>query len=211
MSHFPETANHLDRVLSLLRGSAAPVAIAPRTRGGLIIVNRHYSDLISPGSRLILPRHFHCEAIYAIGRVQLCTVHSPSARQKSLRNRITGISLLERILQDFDDSHRALLLVTLLCHRLSLAVVQQSNLLLLGHLVRVLPDHMLEAIRRYEQHLGCLGQTHRLGNPHHLTWQRQRLPLPEPWLDAADLQPLRGEDGREHQGLGEPAASVSIS
>ena len=36
-------------------------------RGGLILVNHHYSDLIGPGSRLIWPRHFHCQGIYAVG------------------------------------------------------------------------------------------------------------------------------------------------
>jgi hypothetical protein len=173
MLDLPENVNHLERVMTLRGQSKWPLAVTSQSPGGLILVNRHYSDLIGPGSRLIWPRHFHCNEIYVVGAVALCALPSPQARQRSLYNRIMGLSILSRILQDFDPVRRASLLVNWLCHRLGLGVVQQADLRLLGSLGRVQPDQMREAIRLYEQHLRQLGQTERLADKHRLAWQRQ--------------------------------------
>lgn len=200
MAHSPETTNHLDWVLSLLHQTANPIAITPKSRGGLVLVNQYYSDFISPGSRLILPQHFRCKAIYVVGTVEFCTLRSWAAQQKSLRNRIVGISLLGRILQEVDNSHRACLLVNLLCNRLSLEVVKQADLSVLGALGRVPLDFMREGIRLYEHNLCLVGQTERLGDRYRLAWQRSLLPPPELLLDAADLSPLNPENQTEYQG-----------
>jgi hypothetical protein len=211
MAHLPENTNHLEQVLALVDRHPEPVALTPNTRGGLIVVSCHYSDFIGPGSRLIWPKHFHCKAIYPVGRVQFCTLLSQASRQASLRNRITGVSVLVRILQDFDDIHRACLLVNFLCHRLGLNVVKQADLSRLGNLVRVLPFHMLEGLRLYEQTLHQLGQAQRLGNLHHLNWKRQLLPLPELLLDSADLHDFGSEYHLTQPNPQTQAVSVGVS
>jgi len=186
MLELSANVNHLDRVLALMEQSTQPLAVTSQSRGGLILVNHHYSDLIGPGSRLIWPRHFHCQGIYAVGTVELCELSSSQARQRSLHNRIMGLSILSRILQDFDPIRRACLLVNLLCQRWGLGTVKQADLSLLSGLGRIHLDQMQEAISLYEQHLRQLGQTERLGNKHLLAWQRQLvgsasdLPLEDP-------------------------------
>lgn len=185
MSYLPETVNHLDRVLSLRAAAAFPLAVTPQSRGGLVLVNQHYSDFIGPGSRLVWPRHFHCLGIYAVGAVEVCTLKSALARQKSMHIRITGLSILGRILQNFDPMARASLLVNWLCQNLGLGVVKQANLDLLGSLGRVPPEQMETAIRQYEHHLQHLGQTERLSDKYYLVWLRHQLALPDSSLGLA--------------------------
>jgi hypothetical protein len=173
MSYLPENVNHLDWVQSYSQNTASSLAVTPQSRGGLILMNHHYSDFIGPGSRLIWPKHFHCTGVYAIGTASLCTLESPQARQKSMQNRILLLAILSRILQDFDSRRRACLLVNVLCHRLGLATVKQANLGMLGSLARVTSEQMQAAVQLYEQHLQQLGRTERLSDEHHLSWQRQ--------------------------------------
>jgi hypothetical protein len=97
-----------------------------------------------------------------------------------------GLSILSRILQDFDPMRRACLLVNLLCQRWGLGTVKQADLRLLSGLGCIYLEQMQEAISLYEQHLRQLGQTERLGDKHLLAWQRQlvgsasELPLEDP-------------------------------
>ncbi len=190
MPHLLENVNYLDLLLALLEQTAAPIAVAPQSRGGLVLVSHRYSDLISPGSRLIWPHYFQCTGIYAVGAVQLCTLHSARARQHSFDNRIAGLTLIGRVLQDFDPLQRACLLVNLLCHRLGLGVVKQSNLELLGTLGRVQPDCIRDALNLYERNLQQLGQSVRLGDSYYLAWQRQLLSVVNVPLREGDLQAL---------------------
>jgi hypothetical protein len=179
MLFLPENVNHLGQVLSYLKDRASPLAVAPQSRGGLVLVNPHYSDLISAGSRLIWPQHFQCQAIYAIGSVFLCKVESAEARQQSLDNRIHMLALLGRILENFDPEQRACLLVNALCRKWGLSTVEKADLRLLGSLGRVTPEQMQGAIHRYKQHLQKLGQMARMGDEHHLSWQRKLMSIPQ--------------------------------
>jgi len=179
MLFLPENVNHLDRVLSCLKDKASPLAVAPQSRGGLVLVNPHYSDLISAGGRLIWPRHFQCQGIYTVGTVFLCKVESAEAQQQSLDKRIHMLGLLGRILENFDSEQRACLLVNTLCHELGLSTVEKADLNLLGSLGRVTPEQMRDAIRRYKQHLQTLGQMARLSDEHQLSWQRKLMSVPQ--------------------------------
>jgi hypothetical protein len=193
MLELSANVNCFDQVLALMEQSTRPLAVTSQSRGGLILVNQHYSDLIGPGSRLIWPRHFHCTGVYPVGTVELCELPSSQARQRSLHNRINGLSVLSRILQDFDPLRRACLLVNLLCQRWGLGTVKQANLSLLSGLGRIQPNQMQEAISLYEQHLRQLGQAERLGDKHLLAWQRQLVgsasELPLEGLEDSELIP----------------------
>ena len=190
MSYLLENVNHLDRVQSVLDEVTDPIAVTAQSRGGLVLVNQHYSDLIAPGSRLMWPQGFQCEAIYAVGAVEICTLRSRLARQHSMAHRIMELSILGRILHNFDPTVRAGLLVNWLCQRLGLDVVKQSNLDLLGSLGRVRSQHLEAAIRQYEQHLQHLGQTERLSDQFYLAWLRQQLALTDLALDLPSEQNL---------------------
>ncbi len=194
MSYLPENVNHYDQVLALLERSDYPIAVTPKSQGGLVLVNQHYSDFIGPGSRLVWPAHFQCKGIYAVGEVQLCTLHAAPARQNSLHNRVMGLAILARILKDFDPKHRACLLVNLLCNRLGLKTVRQADLTLLGSLGRVSLEQMHWAIGVYEQDLQKLGKTEGLGDRYRVSWQRQGLALSErDWLAPNLAQPTQFE------------------
>ena len=88
----------LDRVLALMEQSTQPLAVTSQSRGGLILVNHHYSDLIGPGSRFNLAPDTFTVKDYAVGTVELCEFRHLRPGNGLCTIGIMGLSILSRIL-----------------------------------------------------------------------------------------------------------------
>ncbi|HIK46413.1 MAG TPA: hypothetical protein IGR64_16255 [Leptolyngbyaceae cyanobacterium M65_K2018_010] len=177
-----KTCRSLDpkTVKALIAEANPSLTISPRCRGGLIISNAFFSDLIFPGSSLTISPNFHCKSLYLVGSVEFVGVISAQDRQRLWQNRIKGIQRVLRILEEPVGQERARQLINLLCQQFGLEAARQIPLEFIQQVGAVTTQETLLAWQQQGQGPAQLSLTCQPDDPALIVWQPS-LPRLQQW------------------------------
>ncbi len=125
------------------------LALAPESRGILILDKGFYSDFATAGAGLGGPFDRNCIAIYPAGSIRFFAPETRSQRLLAFQKRIDNANDLQQILLDKSPLRRAYLILRHLSQSLGIRETQNIPYELVAHLVGVTPKDVAAVWHRY--------------------------------------------------------------